>query len=63
MTDDIDIYRTANEFIKRYGDNADTQASMMADKMMARGGMEARAMWLRVIEAIEELRTLKRQRG
>jgi hypothetical protein len=62
MTDDIDIYRAANEFIMRYGDDADTQANMMADKMMARGGMEARAMWLRVLEAIGELRVLKRER-
>jgi hypothetical protein len=40
MTDDIDIYRAAHEYIKQYGDGADIQASMMADKLLERGGME-----------------------
>ncbi|MDB4173144.1 hypothetical protein N9748_00835 [bacterium] len=60
MTDETVIYRAAHEYIKQYGDDMDIQASMMADKMMARGGMEARAMWLQVFEAIGELRVLKR---
>ena len=46
MTNDIDIYRAANEFIKRYGRDTTVQASMMADEMMARGSMEGRAMGL-----------------
>ncbi len=30
MTSDIDIYRSANEPIKRYGDAADIEAAMRA---------------------------------
>jgi hypothetical protein len=35
MTDKTDIYRAAHEYIKQYGDDADIQASMMADKMLS----------------------------
>jgi len=62
MTDDIDIYRAAHEYIKQYGDDADIQASMMADKMLERGSMEGRALWLQILEAIDELRVLMRQK-
>ena len=40
MTNSDDIYRAANEYIKQYGDDADIQASMMADKMLERGSMD-----------------------
>jgi len=35
MTGETDIYRAAHEYIKQYGDDADIQVSMMADKMLA----------------------------
>lgn len=35
-----DIYRAAHEYIKQYGDDADIQAAMMADKMLEGGSME-----------------------
>jgi len=35
---------------------------MMADKILERGSMEGRALWLQIREAIDELRVLKRQR-
>ena len=63
MTDETDIYRAAHEYIKQYGDDADIQASMMADKMLERGSMEGRALWLQIMAAIDELRVLKRAKG
>lgn len=60
MTDDIDIYRAANEFIKRYGKDAVIQACMKADEMLDKGSMEGRATWLQIIRAIEELQSDKR---
>ena len=55
MTSDLDIYRSANEFIEQYGDAADIEAAMRADERLAAGDMEGRAVWLRIVKAIEEL--------
>ena len=55
MTSKIDIYRTANLFIQQHGEEAAIQAAMKADEMLARGDMDGKAVWMRVIEAIEEL--------
>ena len=63
MTDDIDIYRAANEYIKRYGNDATVLASMKADEMLERGSMEGRSMWLQIIRVIDELQSDKRPIG
>ncbi len=55
MTSDIDIYRAANELIKQHGDAADIEAAMRADELMEAGDMEGRAVWIRIVKAIEEL--------
>ncbi len=55
MTSDLDIYRSANEFIKQYGEAADIEAAMRADGCLAAGDMEGEAVWLRIVKAIEEL--------
>ena len=55
MTSDLDIYRSANELIKQHGDAADIEAAMRADELMETGDMEGRAVWLRIVKAVEEL--------
>ena len=50
-----DIYRAAHEYIKQYGDDADIQAAMMADKMLERVSMEGPSLWLQIMAAIDEL--------
>ncbi len=55
MTSDIDIYRSANELIKQYGDAADIEAAMRADELMEAGDMEGVAVWKLILKAIEEL--------
>ncbi len=46
MTSDIDIYRSANELIKQFGDAADIEAAMRADERLAAGDMDgAVASW------------------
>ena len=55
MTDDIDIYRAAKLLIDRHGDEAAIHASMRADALMDAGDMDARAVWLRINAAVEEL--------
>ncbi len=56
MTSDLDIYRSAHELIKQYGDAADIEAAMRADECLAAGDMEGEAVWLRILKGIEELR-------
>ena len=55
MTSDLDIYRSANELIKQHGDAVDIEAAMRADELMDAGDMEGRAVWLRIVKAVEEL--------
>ncbi len=63
MTSDLDIYRSANELIKQHGDAADIEAAMRADELMEAGDMEGRAVWLRIVKAIEELLSQERPDG
>ena len=55
MPSSLDIYRSANELIKQFGDAADIEAAMRADELMEAGDMEGQAVWLRIVKAIEEL--------
>ena len=63
MTSDLDIYRSANELIKQFGDAADIEAAMRADECLAAGDMEGEAAWLRIVKAIEELGAKEKPRG
>ncbi len=60
MTSDLDIYRSANELINQHGDAADIEAAIRADKLMDAGDMDGRAVWLRIVKAIEELQSEER---
>ncbi len=55
MTSDLDIYRSANELIKQYGEAADIEAAMRADERRAAGDLEGEAVWLRIVKAVEEV--------
>ena len=55
MTTNIDIYRTANLMIQQHGEEAAIQAAMKADEMLAQGNLDGKAVWMQVIEVIEEL--------
>ncbi len=54
MTSDLDIYRSANELIEQHGEDAPIHAAVRADELMETSDMDGRAVWLRVVEAIEE---------
>jgi hypothetical protein len=55
VTDDIDIYRSAQLLIKQYGEDAAIHAAMEADACLERGDLDGKATWIRVIKAIKEL--------
>ncbi len=63
MTSDLDIYRSANELIKQHGDDAPIHAAMRADELMETGDMDGRAVWLRIVKAVEELLAKERPEG
>ena len=56
MISDRDIYMAANILVKRYGDDAATQAAMRADVLGAENDTEGQREWIRIMKAIEELR-------
>ena len=45
------------------GDDAPVEAAMRADELMEAGNMEGRAVWLRIVKAIEELLSEERPEG
>ena len=55
MTEQIDIYRTANTLIKEHGERADLYAAIRADELLQAGDMDGRRVWLNVLEAVREL--------
>jgi len=60
LVDDLDIYRSANELIKQHGDEALVHATMRADELAADGDLEGRAVWKRIVKAVEELEANER---
>ncbi len=57
MVTEIDVYRTANEYIKQYGENATVHAAMKVDEMLEKADFDGQSVWLRVIKAIDELQS------
>lgn len=56
VTDERDIYRSANALINQHGYNdAKLHATMRADAMLEQGDMEGRRTWHLVLAAIEVL--------
>ncbi len=55
MTSDIDTYRAANVLIQKHGEDAPILAAMRADQLMETGDMDGRAVWIRIVKAVEEL--------
>lgn len=55
MATDSEIYRAANLLIQEFGEMAPIGAQVKADQMQDRGDRAARAVWLRVARATQEL--------
>ncbi len=55
MISDLDLWRAANVMIKRYGDGAATEAAMRADEFLDQGNLDGQRLWVRIMQAIEEL--------
>ncbi len=55
MATSSDIYRTANLLIETYGEMAAVGAAIKADECLRNGNATGRAVWLRIVRAVEEL--------
>ncbi len=55
MITDLEIFRAANQLVKRYGEDAEFEAAMRADAMIERGDPEGLAVWKRILKAVDEL--------
>ncbi len=53
--DDIDIWRSAHQFMKMHGDEAAIVAANLADARLADGDLDGCRIWTRIVAAINEL--------
>ena len=52
---DLDLWRAAKLLVDRYGDGATIEAMKRADALAAQGDAAGKIVWLRILEAVEEL--------
>ncbi len=55
MLSDLDLWRAANVMIKRYADGAASEAAMRADEFLDQGIIDGERLWMRIVQAIEEV--------
>ena len=55
MISDLDIWRAAQVMVKGYGDGAATEAAKRADEFLDQGNLDGKRLWMRIMQAIEEL--------
>ena len=61
--DEIAIYRTAKLLLDQHGKDATIHAAHRADEMLAKGDLDGRAAWLRVLGAVKELQATSPGKG
>ncbi len=55
MISDLDIWRAAQVMVKHYGKDAATEAAKRADEFLDQGIIDGERLWMRIMQAIEEL--------
>ncbi len=63
MIAEIDIYRSAKLLIDQHGDEASIEAAMRADDLLDQGNMDGKRVWMRIMQAIEELQRTRLEKG
>ncbi len=59
MITDREIWRAAGSMVKRFCENAATEAAKRADDLLAEGDAEGYAIWRRIMQAVEGLSGMK----
>ncbi len=57
LTADVDVWRAAKMLIDRHGKDATVEAMKRSDALAAQGDAAGKVVWLRILEAIEELQS------
>ncbi len=52
---DLDVYRSARLLVDQHGDEAPIHAATQADAMLDKGDLDGQAVWMRILNAVEEL--------
>jgi hypothetical protein len=60
---DLDIYRSAKVLIDQHGEDAPIWAAQKADAMLESGNLDGKRLWLKILEAVEELLSKERPPG
>lgn len=55
MISELDIWRSAQVMLKRYGDDATVEATKRADEFLDTDNTSGVVIWRRILKAIEEL--------
>ncbi len=55
MISDREIWQAAGAMVKRFGEDAATEAAKRADGLLDEGDAEGYAIWRRIMEAVEGL--------
>jgi hypothetical protein len=58
MIADRDVWQAALLMVRRYGDDAETQAAMRADQMLEHGDLDGMLVWHAIISAIRTLQAM-----
>ncbi len=63
MITDLDIYRSAWVLIDQHGEDAPIWAAQKADAMLESGNLDGKRLWLKILEAVEDLLSKERPPG
>ena len=55
MVSDLDMYRSAQVLIREHGADAPIHTAQQVDAKLDRGDLDGRAVWLRIVAAVETL--------
>ncbi len=54
MIPDLDIWRSASVLVDQHGADAPVEAAIRVDALLEAGDMDGRAVWRRILAAVEE---------
>jgi len=60
MKTETEIYKTANQVIEKFGEEAALYAAIRGDEFQRLGNREGEALWRRITQAVEVLQTKER---
>ena len=55
MISDREVWQAANAMVKRYGEDAASEAEFRADALLVEGNAEGYTVWRRIMAAVEGL--------